>query len=113
MGVSYTKLFRLSTPTFWGTTLEIQLGFDVQFIRDEHNSPLYSTTENVILGPNVEQTNRTIRLGVIGESGTISVIVDTLADCGLSWNLDRLHFHFSVGDALILQSSIGLSSGKI
>jgi hypothetical protein len=62
-------------------------GLEIQFIRDEHDGPLYSTMENVIVCPNGEKFDRTIRLGVIGETGTTGIILDTLADGGLGWNL--------------------------
>jgi hypothetical protein len=66
-------------------------GLEIQFIRDEHDGPLYSTTKNVIVGPNVEQAHRTIRLRVIGETGLESVVHDTPGDSGLGWNLFLFH----------------------
>lgn len=51
-----------------------------QFIDNKPYNPIVRTTANIVAHMDVEQGERTIRLGMIGKAGLISVGVDFLFD---------------------------------
>ncbi len=90
-----SDLFAAATLRPRGTTLEVESRLVIQLVQHEIDRTITATTENVVVHANVEQFDRTIRLGMDSETGTIRVAVETASNGGTGGDLFGLHHHLS------------------